>query len=193
MLERRVARGRVNEHRARSSAGCALLAGCVLLVGRGCSGANEPRDALALAERARRGYCQHLCSRLAGCESGFSSSACTNACQLEPLARALNAQIWTSQSSCIGRASCAELRDDDLYALCYQQALSELEPSSICIDYCIAEATASFECGGGYSVRACVEGGLCAWNDGVLTDALICEQLGDCFARDRCLSEAFGA
>lgn len=160
---------------------------CLALGLPGC-GANDPDDARAL----RGAYCQALCGRRASCAPDVSVASCRASCQIDPDFEYVNAQLWGAQIACIDAQTCEAFSTDAAADACFELARSRLIPSTACVEFCQADAAASFECGVGHSVQACVDGPACTFRDAVLSAAHACNQLRDCGERATCLSGALG-
>jgi hypothetical protein len=164
---------------------------CTALCLVGC--ASDSASASTRAEaRIHREYCQALCGRLTACSAGYSLQSCMSLCENDPNRGRLNAQVWSGQIDCIAAQTCDALHDDPGSDTCLAVAEAALVPSDACIDFCLSDAAASFECGQGYSVEDCVAGQLCSWHDSVLGMGAACDAAADCEARTACLSNVFG-
>lgn len=153
----------------------------------GCAG-GEPDS----TDSTRARFCGALCARLAACAPGAALSSCSPSCELDPDFEQLNEQLWNAQAECISRQTCEALAMDLGQKGCFEQARATLIASDTCIAFCVADATASFECGAGHSVEGCVEGPFCTLRDEVLAAGIDCNQRVDCDERAACLRGVFG-
>ncbi len=137
-------------------------------------------------------YCSALCTRLVECSPNYSRAVCISACNSDPLEARINEQVYALQVECISAQTCEAVLDQE-NTECLDRAIEELAPSDTCIDYCLDDTTASYECGGGYSVEDCIRDGVCSWHDEVLAGAMACNASNDdCEARVECLDRVFG-
>lgn len=153
----------------------------------GCAGA-EPENTGSTRVR----YCGALCTRLATCTPGFPLSSCAPSCELDPDFERLREELWNAQIDCISQQPCEALATDVGRDSCFQAARASLVASETCIAFCVADAKASFECGEGHSVEACVNGSFCTLRDEVLAAGIECNRLVDCGARAVCSSGVLG-
>jgi hypothetical protein len=153
----------------------------------GCAGVEPEKTSSA---RAR--YCGALCSRLATCAPGLALSSCLASCELDPDFERLNEQLWSAQVDCIGQQTCEALATNVGQDACFEEARAHLVASETCVDFCFANAKASFECGEGHSVAGCVEGFFCTLRDEVLAAGIDCNDMVDCSARAACLGGVLG-
>jgi hypothetical protein len=137
-------------------------------------------------------YCGALCGRLTSCIPGYRLASCLDLCESDPNVELWNEQVWTGQLECIGAQSCVALADDTAYETCFELAAEALIPSDDCVEFCITDAAASFECGEGYSVEDCVTGPFCTWHDDVIERGKACNTDLDCEARAACQAGALG-
>lgn len=158
----------------------------------GCSAGSdaEPNGTEALGQ-AIASYCAADCGRYDACVEPGSAGFCTSYCRGQPLFAELNPGTLNIVADCLRRAPCATIVDDSAYETCFDEAAATLAPSAQCEQYCVADVTASFECGGGYPIESCLTGGVCSWSDTVLTRATSCEAL-ECAQRTQCLDAIFG-
>lgn len=120
-----------------------------------------------------------------------SLKSCLSLCSTDPNLGAFNDQIWSGQLECLAGQACDLLASGAAQQTCFQTASEALVPSDACIDFCLTDAAASFECGSGYSVETCVTGPTCGFDDAVFGLARACDDLGDCESRAACVAEAF--
>jgi hypothetical protein len=149
-------------------------------------------SSLAQSRSAHGRYCRALCARLTSCIPGYRLPTCMDVCENDPNVDTWNEQIWSGQIECIGAQSCLALEDDTAYETCFEVAAQSLIPSDDCVEFCITDAAASFECGGGYSVEECVAGLFCTWHDEVIQRGDACNTNLDCEARAACQAGALG-
>lgn len=153
----------------------------------GCAGGEADST-----DPTRARYCGALCTRLAACAPGAQLSSCSPACELDPDFEQVNEQLWNAQAECISRQTCEALATQAAQDGCFEEARAKLVASETCIAFCVADATASFECGAGHSVESCVGGPFCTLRDEVLAAGIGCNQRVDCDERAACLRGVFG-
>jgi hypothetical protein len=117
--------------------------------------------------------------------------SCLSLCNTDPNVGAFNDQIWSGQFECLTEQPCELLASGVGQQTCLEAAREALVPSDACIDFCLTDAAASFECAIGYSVEACVTGPTCSFDDAVFSLARACDDMDDCDARAACVAKAF--
>jgi hypothetical protein len=162
-----------------------LPLGALLMLG--CGGTEREGT-----EPTRARYCSSLCTRLATCTPGLLLSSCLPTCELDPDFAELNEQLWNAQVDCIRQQTCEALATHVGQDACFEASRASLVASETCVAFCVADAKASFECGEGHSVEACVNGSFCTLRDEVLAAGIDCNQMVDCVARADCLRGLFG-
>jgi hypothetical protein len=178
----------------RSRAAIAVLAMVTELSGVGCvdtegSRAQGPTASTPAARRSEADYCDALCSRFPTC-LGFSQSDCVSFCTNDRFVTNLADATLTRVADCYRREPCQAFVDESVYSTCFE-SMDPAPPTAQCEEFCVLDTEEAYECGGGYSVAACLEEGTCDWSDSILAQAADCTEL-DCEARVMCQNAVFG-